>query len=61
MNTDRAKCMFMVMEGPGEQRSITVVMRDGIPALAGKTLSFDLDPDATPEQAQTSPACCGAW
>jgi hypothetical protein len=53
MKTDRARCMFMVMEGPGEQRCITIVMRDEIPALAGKTLSFDLDPDATPEQAET--------
>jgi hypothetical protein len=53
MSTDRVECMFMVMEGPGEQRSVAFVMRDEIPALSGKTLSFDLDPDATPEQAQT--------
>jgi hypothetical protein len=53
MSTDRAKCLFMVTEGPAEQRSITVVMRDEIPALSGRTLSFDLDPDATPEQART--------
>ena len=32
---------------------MTVVMRDEIPALSGRTLSFDLDPDATPEQART--------
>ena len=53
MSTDRVKCMFMVMESPGEQRSVTVVLRDELPALSGKTLSFDLDPDATPEQAET--------
>jgi hypothetical protein len=53
MSTDRVKCMFMVMESPGEQRSVAVVLRDELPALSGKTLSFDLDPDATPEQAET--------
>jgi hypothetical protein len=53
MSTDRTQCLFTVMEGPGEQRSVALVMREEIPALSGKTLSFDLDPDATPEQAQT--------
>ena len=53
MSTDRVKCMFMVMENPGEQRSVAVVLRDELPALSGRTLSFDLDPDATPEQAET--------
>jgi len=37
------RCAFVAREA----------MRDEIPALSGKTLSFDLDPDATPEQAET--------
>ena len=53
MSTNRAKCMFTVREGSEGERSIIVMLRDNIPALSGKTLSFDLEPDATKEQAQT--------
>jgi hypothetical protein len=61
MSTNRAKCMFAVRDGSEGHRSIIVMLRDNIPALSGKTLSFDLDPDATPEQAHTLPASWIAW
>ena len=53
MSTNRAKCMFTVRDASEGQRAIVVMLRDNIPALSGKTLSFDLDADATPEQAHT--------
>jgi hypothetical protein len=53
MSTNRAKCLFTVRDNVEGERSIIVIPRDNIPALSGKTLSFDLDPESTLEQAQT--------